>query len=207
MKGGHVSRRDSQRGPKYDKKKNFSRNEEYELTKVSRVPNGILKTPRSKSPDRSQSSTEGSAPDANALIYGYSATKHDHHPNTHHVPKELEKSRSRSRGRSRSGSRGPGSAGSGHSSRRGSIGKSGKGAAPKTDRQYNDLSSFVNQSSGRPRSRSSGSLGRSSRQRSDSKNSDTTPSEVSFAPSGSGSSSKKNTGGRRVQIQSVESDI
>jgi hypothetical protein len=203
MRGGHDSRRDQ----KYDKKRGYSRNEEYAMTKVSRQPNGILKS-RSKSEDHSQSSTEGSTFDANALVHGYSATKHDH-PNIHRVPKDLApSSRSRSRSRGRSGSRGPPSSTSGRS-RTGSFGKGSmgkKGAAPpKSDRQYNDLSIFLaGDDRSRPRSRSAGSLGRSSRPRSDSRHSDTTPSEVSFTPSGA---SSKNTRGRRVQIQGVEEEV
>ena len=203
--GGHVSRRDSGRGAggKYDKKKNFSRNEEYEMSKVNKTPvNGILKT-RSKSPNRSQSSTEGSTIDSNALVYGYSQTTHAH-PNTQHIP-VLERTRSRSRSRGTAGSHRSGSTGR---SRSGSVGKSsGKdlGKTPKNARQYNDMSHFLDRpkhDSHRPRSRS-GSVGR--RTRSDSRTSENVPSEVSFAASGS--SSKKNTGGKRVHIQGVESDI
>ncbi|XP_076448139.1 uncharacterized protein LOC143284897 [Babylonia areolata] len=198
-RGGHLSRRDSggRGGGKYDKKKAYSRNEEYEMSKVSKVPNGILKT-RSKSPNRSQSSTEGSTVDSNALVYGYSQTTHAH-PNTQHIP-VLERTRSRSRSRGTSSHR----SGSAGRSRSGSVGKSsGKDMkAPKTSRQYSDMSHFLEKQKERPRSRS-GSVGR--RARSDSKTSDHTPSEVSFAPSGA--SSKKNTGGRRVHIQSVETDF
>ena len=204
-RGGHVSRKDSGRGSgrvvKYDKKKNYSRNEEYEMSKVSKMPNGILKPSRSKSPNRSQSSTEGSTIDSNALVYGYSQTTHAH-PNTQHIP-VLERTRSRSR------SRGPGSHRSASTgrSRSGSVGKSaGKdmSKAPKGARQYNDMSHFLEKpkrDNHRPRSRS-GSVGR--RARSDSRTSENVPSEVSFAPSGA---SSKKTGGKRVHIQGVESDI
>lgn len=199
-RGGHLSRKDSGRGVKYDKKKNFSRHEEYEMSKVSKVPNGILKQSRSKSPNRSQSSTEGSTVDSNAMVYGYSQTAHAH-PNTQHIP-VLERTRSRSRSRGTSSHR----SGSAGRSRSGSVGKSsGKdmAKAPKSARQYSDMSHFLEKPKERPRSRS-GSVGR--RSRSDSKTSDHhTPSEVSFAPSGA--SSKKNTGGRRVHIQGVETDF
>ncbi|KAL8558196.1 hypothetical protein ACOMHN_036285 [Nucella lapillus] len=197
-RGGHLSRRDSGRGVKYDKKKNYSRHEEYEMSKVSKVPNGILKT-RSKSPNRSQSSTEGSTVDSKAMVYGYSQTTHAH-PNTQHIP-VLERTRSRSRSRGTSSHR----SGSAGRSRSGSVGKSaGKDIKPpKSARQYSDMSHFLDKPKERPRSRS-GSLGK--RSRSDSKTSENnTPSEVSFAASGA--SSKRNTGGRRVHIQGVETDF
>ena len=203
VRGGHVSRRDSGRGAgRYDKKKHYSRNDEYEMSKVNKAPvNGILKT-RSKSPNRSQSSTEGSTIDSNALVYGYSQTSHAH-PNTQHIP-VIERTRSRSRSRGTGSHR---SASTGRP-RSGSVGKSsGKdlGKAPKGSRQYSDMSHFLDQpkhGSHRPRSRS-GSVGR--RTRSDSRTSENVPSEVSYAQSGS--SSKRNTGGKRVHIQGVESDI
>ncbi|KAK7102977.1 hypothetical protein V1264_021121 [Littorina saxatilis] len=202
VRGGHVSRRDSGRSTKYDKKKNYSRNEEYEMNKVNIKPvNGILKT-RSKSPNRSHSSTEGSTVDSKALVYGYSQTTNVH-PNTQHIP-HLERTRSRSRSRGATSHR----SGSTGRSRSGSVGRSAgkdmKQAPPsaKGGRQYNDMAHFLDkpkQGSSRPRSNS---VGR--KPRSESRTSEHVPSEVSFATS---NVSSKKTGGKRVHIQGVESDI
>lgn len=190
--GSHFSRRDSGRSGK-GKGKNYSRREEVEMSKVNKMPNGILKT-RSKSPNRSYSSTEGSSVDTNALVYGYNHST-GVHPNTQHIP-VIERSRSRSRSRpssNRSGS-------TGRSGRHGSVGRAGgKEKNPHTGREYADMSAFLQEpKKQRPRSRSSGSM---SRRRADSRTSENVPSEVSFA------SSKKTTGGKRVHIQGVESDI
>lgn len=190
-RGGHVSRRDSGRSAK-GKGKNFTRAQEYEMSKVKPMPNGILKQKRAKSPNRSYSSTEGSSVDTSALVYGYSHGPGPH-PNTQHIP-VIERSRSRSRGRpssNRSGSTGR-SAG-----RSGSVGRAGgKDKAPNTGRNYADMSGFLQEPkrSNRPRSNSTG------RRRADSRTSENVPSEVSF-------SSSKKTGGKRVHIQGVESDI
>lgn len=191
--GSHMSRRDSGRSAR-NKGKNYTRKEELEMSKVNKMPvNGILKQTRSKSPNRSYSSTEGSSSaDANALVYGYSKSAHAH-PNTQHIP-VIERSRSRSRGRpssNRSGS-------TGRSGRPSSVGRAGgkDKAPPKTGRNYADMSNFLNEPK-KPRSRSSGSM---SRKRADSRTSELVPSEVSF-------SSSKKTGGKRVHIQGEETDI
>lgn len=191
--GTDFSRGESGRALKYAKNKQYSRTEEYQMSKVNKMPvNGILKT-RSKSPNRSQSSTESST-DNNALVYGYSHSS-SAHPNTQHIV-TVEKTRSRSHSRGsrsvRSGS--TGSQGRSSSASR-ATGKDKK--MPSTGRQYGDLSTFLDEKGRKPRSRSNST----NRKRNDSRASERELGDISF------SSSKKNTVGKRVHIQGVESDI
>ena len=166
-----------------------------EFGRVSKVPNGILKT-RSRSPNRSHSSTESGTVDNKALVYGYSETRQAH-PNTLHVP-VVESRRSRSKTRAN-----PRLAGSFNRSRSSSVGKvNGVGNAPSKSRQFADMTGFLNQPHRDHRRQRSASLGRRSRR--DSKTSDNPSSEVSFATSGV---SSKRSGNKRVHIQTVESDI
>lgn len=149
----------------------------YSPTEMSKRPTSGILKRRSKSPNRSRSSADISL-DTNALVYGYSHGSGTN-PNTLHIP-TIERTRSRSH-----------SVSSGSRSRSSSMSKvSGKDKMlPKTTRQYGDLSNFLNDRGHRSRSHSRSGY----RERSGSRTSE--------------KEQKKTTGGKRVHIQGVESDI
>lgn len=183
--------------PKKQLKSALKKPTDIEMSKVNSQPNGILKT-RTHSPNRSQTSTEGSSMDANAMIHGYSQTGKEH-PNVKHKP-VLERKRSRSGTRShRSGSSG------GHGSVRGKRSHSEDKKPPKGGRMYADV--FIDDRSSR--SRSSGRRSRSTGARSH-RSDRTDRTSDSLDSESSTTSTRKvsmNPGGKRVHIKGEETDI
>lgn len=167
---------------------------DFEMSKVNTQPNGILKTRKARSPNRSQtSSTEGSF-DMNALVHGYShsSSKVDAHPNIKHKP-VIERRRSRSGTRSNRSASSAGSQGRrAHSADR----------KPKTKDSGRMYSQDVFIADNRPRSRSRGRSGSLGRRRD--RGSDSVDSESSAASSRRVS---MNPGGKRVHIKGEETDI
>lgn len=190
------SRRDDfQTGEKKKLKSAMKKPTEIEMSKVNTQPiNGILKAPRTRSPNRSQtSSTEGSM-DMNALVHGYShVSSKTEHPNIKHKP-VIERRRSRSGTRSNRSTSSTGS----HGHRSHSADRKPK---PKPNsRMYQDV--FI--SDPRPRSSSRSRARSNSAGRRRDRGSDSVDSESSAASS---RRVNMNPGGKRVHIKGEETDI